>query len=85
MHLFYDEESYLWKNLIEKDLDKEYNEEENIIFEKKNENELSNLEILKKYSWPMENFTKYYQILNDKLKNLQLINFENELKNLKIN
>ena len=83
MHLFFDEESYLWKNLIEKDLDKEYNEEENIIFEKKIENELSNLEILKKYSWPMENFTKYYQILNDKLKNLQLINSENELKKLK--
>ena len=40
MHLYYDEESYLWKNLIEKDLDKEYNEEENIIFEKKIENEL---------------------------------------------
>ena len=83
MDFFYNENSFLFKNMIGKKLEKELSDEEYKMYEKKVEIELSNLEQLKNYSWPMKNYNEYQQILDTQLEVLKLINSQNELKQLK--
>ena len=63
-NFFYDEQSFLWKDLIGEKLRNDLKEQEykNLII--KIEKELSNIEILKKFSWPEESITKYKEVLN---------------------
>ena len=62
LNFFYSEESFLWRNLIgkklEKTTDEAYRGYENAI-----EKELLNLENLKEFSWPDDKFISYQEIL----------------------
>ena len=71
MNFFYNEESFLWRDLIGKKLEKGLRDEEYKSYETKIENELSNLEKLKEFSWPEENINKYQQILNVQLEEIK--------------
>ena len=71
MNFFYNEESFLWRDLIGKKLEKGLRDEEYKSYETKIENELSNIEKLKEFSWPEENINKYQQILNVQLEEIK--------------
>ena len=82
-NFFYDEQSFLWKDLIGEILRNDLKEEEykNLIV--KIEKELSNLEIFKDFKWPEEDINKYQEVLN---KYLEKINekIETEKKSIAI-
>ena len=61
---FYNENSFLWKDLIGEKLKKNLREEEYKSLIKKVEEEISNLDKLKNFSWPEQNIEKFKNILN---------------------
>ena len=63
-NFFYNEESFLWKDLIGFKLGKETKEEDYKNLIKKIDDELNNVETLKQFSWPDENIDAYKEILN---------------------
>ena len=63
-NFFYNEESFLWKDLIGFKLGKETKEEDYKNLIKKIDDELNNVEKLKQFSWPDENIDAYKEILN---------------------
>ena len=56
-------EIYDWKEIEEKLREEEYKNYENQI-----EKEISDLEIIKDFSWPVKIYNKYLEILNEQLK-----------------
>ena len=91
---FYDEESFLWRNLIGETLDKRLREDEYKSYETKIEKEISYLEEMKNFSWPENSYNEFQNILilqleeiRDKIdveqKNAELINVKKELENMK--
>ena len=69
-NFFYNENSFLWKNLIGEKFKKDLREEEYKSLIKKVEEELANLDKLKEFSWPEENIEKFKNILTNYLDDL---------------
>ena len=87
MNFFYNEESFLWRNLIGKQLEKGLKVEEYNNYKLKVEKELSNIEKLRDFYWPEENINDYKKILNEQLEKIEtrliFINAQKNLTNLR--
>ena len=65
LNFFYNEESFLWRDLVGKKLEENLRDEEYKIYLNKIEEEISNLDLLKDFSWPEKNIYDYKLILED--------------------
>ena len=77
MNFFYNEESFLYRDLIGRLLQTELRDEQFKNYETKIENEILNIEELREFSWPEESINEYLQILKsqqDKLKEMIKLN-----------
>jgi len=90
MNFFYKEDSFLYRELIGKKIEEDLRDDQYASYANKIETEISNLEILKEFSWPEGSFNKYQEILNSKLEEVndkietekKDIELKNELKKL---
>ncbi len=71
MSFFCNEDSFLWKYIIGKKLEKGLREEEYKSYENKIEKEMSDLEKIKEFSWPEKNYIEYQQILSEQLEEIK--------------
>ena len=70
MNFFYNEDSFLYRDLIGKTLEENLRDDQYASYANKIEKELSNLEILKEFNWPEGSYIKYQEILNSKLEEI---------------
>ena len=84
MNFFFNEQSFLWRYITGKELEEGLREEEYKNYENKIEKEISDLENLKEFSWPIESYNEYLQILNNQLEKIRdKIEVEGKSKQLK--
>jgi len=94
LNFFYNEESFLWRDLIGKKLEENLRDEEYKSYLNKIEEEKSNLDILKDFCWPEKNIYDLKLILEEQSKeiynkieteqmSLELKNAKDKLSNLK--
>ena len=66
LHFFFNEDSFLWKSLLEENIIKKDWRAEQFISElSKIRKEIDDLSILTNFNWPQEKINKYFQILQD--------------------
>ena len=70
LNFFYNEDSFLWRNLIGKKLEQDLREEEYKNYLVKIENEKLKLDILRDFSWPEKSINDFKQILEIQLKEI---------------
>ena len=84
MAFFYEEKSFLWRNLIGKEIEKNLGNNELKNYLNNIDDEKENLEILKKFHWPDDKINNYRKILDDQyyiIKDLIEADERNETKN----
>ena len=83
MNFFYNEDSFLYKDLIGKKLEQNLRDDQYSSYANKIENELSQLDTLKEFSWPEGSINKYQEILNTRLEEVNE-KIETEKKDLEL-
>ena len=83
MNFFYKEDSFLYRDLIGRKLEKNLRDEQYSSYANRIEKEISNLEILKEFSWPEGKINQYQDILNTILEEIN-DKIETEKKDIKL-